>query len=225
MADVTLVAEKRTDHGSRPAGRLRRDGKLPAVVYGLASETVPITVPTRELAHLLAGDRGANTLITLKLDGEELLTLARQIQRHPARGDLLHVDFIRIRRDVAVHAEVPIHLTGEAAGARDGGVLEQLVFSLTVEAKPADIPTGIEADISGLEVGGQVRIADLGLPSGVVALQDPDELVALVAVPRGVAAGEEEAAEEGEEGAEAGEGGEGAAEPGSAEGEASAGEG
>jgi large subunit ribosomal protein L25 len=214
-AENTLVAEPRTIVGSRPAGRLRREGKVPAVMYGLETETANVTVPSRELNHILAGESGANTLITLKLDGEEHLALARQIQRHPTRGDLLHVDFIRVRRDVAVAAEIPVHLVGEPEGVRDGGILEQLVFTLSIEAKPEDIPPGVEADVSALNIGDQLRIADLRLPPGVAVQQEPDELVVQVIVPRVAEEPEVEEAEEGEEGAEgeapAGEEGEAAA--------------
>jgi large subunit ribosomal protein L25 len=182
--DLTLTAEPRTQKGSRPAGRLRRQGKVPAVVYGLESETLNVSVPARELAHILAGEAGANALITLRLDGDEALTLARQIQRHPTRGDLVHVDFVRIRRDVAVQAEIPVHLEGEPAGVRDGGVLEQLLFTLSIEAKPADIPTAIEVDVSALEINDQIRLAELTVPSGVSVLHEEDELVVQVIPPR-----------------------------------------
>lgn len=213
-ADNTLTAEPRTVAGSRPAGRLRREGKVPAVMYGLETETANVTVPSRELNHILAGESGANTLITLKLDGEEHLALARQIQRHPTRGDLLHVDFIRVRRDVAVAAEIPVHLVGEPEGVRDGGILEQLVFTLSIEAKPEDIPPGVEADVSALNIGDQLRIEDLRLPPGVAVQQEPDELVVQVIVPRVVEEPEAEEAEEGEEiEGEAPEGEEGEAAP------------
>lgn len=217
MADNTLLADARAEHGSRPAGRLRRAGHVPAVLYGLGTDTLAVSVPERDLAHILASETGANTLITLRLDGEEHLALARQIQRHPTRGSVLHVDFIRVRRDVAVAAEVPIHLTGEPAGVRDGGILEQLVFSLSIEAKPEDIPAAIEFEISHLALNDQLRVGDLSLPPGVTSTQEADELVAQVVVPRGMAEEEEEAAEgeeiEGEEGAEVAEGEEGAAAP------------
>src|SRR5918995_7249936 len=146
-----------------------------------------------------------NADITLKLDGEEHLALARQIQRHPTRGDLLHVDFVRVRRDVAVAAEVSVHLVGEPEGVRDGGVLEQLVFTLSIEAKPEDIPPGVEADVSAMNIGDQLRIADLPLPSGVAVQQEADELVVQVVMPRVT----EEPAAEAEEAAPAAEGGEG----------------
>ena len=148
MPDITLATEPRTLLGSRPSGRLRRQGKVPAVVYGLGTDAVSVTVPSRELQHILAGESGANTLITLDVDGESVLTLARQIHRHPTRGELVHVDFIRIRRDVAVSAEIPLHLIGEPTGVRDGGLLEQLMFNLTIEAMPGNIPVAIEIDVS-----------------------------------------------------------------------------
>jgi len=207
--DVVLTAEQRAERGSRPAGRLRRAGRVPAVVYGLGSDTQAVTVSARQLGNILG--KGANTLITLKLDGDEALTLARQVQRDPTRGDLVHVDFIRVRTDVAVAAEVGLHLTGEPAGVKDGGVVEQLIFTLPIEAKPQDIPTGIEHDISALEIGDQMRVAELALPAGVTATVEGDALVAQVVAPRVV---EEEVPEEveGEEGleGEAAEGEEGA---------------
>ena len=203
MADVLLTAETRPERGSRPAGRLRRTGKVPAVVYGLDTDPISVTVPARELAHLLAGEGGANTLIRLQVDGDEQLTLARQIQRHPTRGDLVHVDFVRIRRDVAVQAEVPLHLVGEAPGSRDGGLVEQLIFSLSIEAKPADIPNVVEVDISALEIGDQLRIAEVTVDEGVTFLHESDELVVQVVAPR---LAEVEETAEGEEGAEGVEG-------------------
>jgi large subunit ribosomal protein L25 len=209
MPDIILASEPRTEMGSRPSGRLRREGKVPAVVYGLGTDTVSITVPARELQHILAGESGANTLINLDLGGENVLTLARQIHRHPTRGELVHVDFIRISRDVAVSAEIPIHLIGEATGVRDGGLLEQLLFHLTVEAMPGNIPVSIEIEVESLAIGDQLRVEDISLPEGVVTQAEADFVIAQVAAPR-VAV---EEAEEGEEG----EGAEGEAAEGGAE--------
>lgn len=198
MSDTTLTAENRAETGKRPAGRLRREGKVPAVVYGLGSEPVSVTVPARELSHILAGESGANTVITLRVGGQEQLTLARQIQRHPVRGELLHVDFIRVSADQPVTAEVTVNLTGEPEGVRMGGMLEQQLFTVSIEAKPADIPTAIEHDVSELGLGDQLRIGELAIPPGVTVHHEPDELVAAVAVPRGLAAGEAEEGVEGE---------------------------
>jgi large subunit ribosomal protein L25 len=206
MPDITLASEPRTQLGSRPSGRYRREGKVPAVVYGLGTDTRSITVPARELQHILAGEAGANSLINLDVDGETVLTLARQIHRHPTRGELVHVDFVRIDRDVAVSAEIPIHAIGEAEGVKDGGLLEQLMFHLTIEAMPGNIPVALEIDVSALAIGDQLRLEDMQLPEGVSTQVELDTDVVQVAAPRVVAEVGEGEEGEGVEG-EAGEGG------------------
>ena len=157
--------------------------------------------PARDLQHILAGEAGANSLITLAVDGENVLTLARQIHRHPTRGELVHVDFVRIRRDVAVTAEIPIHLLGEAEGVKDGGLLEQLMFHLTIEAMPEHIPVAIEVEVSHLTIGDQLRLEEIELPKGVTTQVEPETVVVHLAAPRVAAAGEGEEGEaaEGEE--------------------------
>ncbi len=208
MAEEVLTAEPRAERGSRPAGRLRRAGRVPAVIYGLGGDTVPVTVPSREVTHILS--HGANTLIRLRLAGDDQLTLARQVQRHPTRGDLVHLDFIRVRTDVAVSAEVALHLIGEPEGVRNGGLLEQLVFGLPIEAMPQDIPGSIEVEVAHLDIGDQFRLDEITLPAGVTATIEPDALIAQVVAPR-VAEVAEVAEGEGEEGEAAeGEAGEGA---------------
>jgi large subunit ribosomal protein L25 len=211
--EVTLVADVNRGTGKSAARKIRREGKVPAVVYGLGSDPESVAVPSRELQHILHGASGANTLISLDLGGRTELVLARQVVRHPVRHNYVHLDFIRVRRDQAVAAEVPIHLVGEAAGHKDGGLLEQDTFTLSIEAKPGDLPAGIEVDITALGIGDQLTVADLTLPPGVVSTQDPGDLVAHVSAPRGLDLPEEGEAAEGEEGAEgeaAAEAGEGA---------------
>jgi len=206
MADVKLIAHRRTDAGKGPAGRSRREGLVPAVVYGLQDENVPVTVGARELGAILSSGSGANTLITLTIDGREQLALARQIQRNPVKGTLLHVDFVRVRADQTIQADVPVRLTGDAEGVARGGVLEQLLHTVGVEALPADVPHALEIDISELTIGGSVRVADLRPPAGVVVRNEPDAVVAQISAPR-VA----EVAAEGVEGEGAPAEGEGAA--------------
>jgi large subunit ribosomal protein L25 len=210
MPDVILTATPREAAGSRPAGRLRRSGLVPAVVYGLGSDTISVSVGARELQHILSGGSGANTVITLRFDGggngADQLALARQIQRHPVKGNLLHVDFVRIRADQTVVAEVPVHLDGEAEGVRNGGLLEQNLFSLSVEALPANLPPAIVHDVSGLDIGDQVHVSDLQVPADVTIVTDAEELVVQVVQPRGMDLGETPEAAEGEEGAEGAEG-------------------
>jgi len=211
MEEATLVAEQR-EVGKSAARQARREGKVPAIVYGLGTDPEPVKVPGLGLQHILAGAGGANTLINLDHHGEKKeLVLARQVVRHPVRHTLVHLDFVRVSRDIAVSAEVPLHLVGESPGVRDGGIIEQSIFTLSIEAKPGDLPAGIEVDVSGLEMGDQILVSDLNLPAGVVTTQDAGELVLHVVQPRGMAlpeeieAAEAEAAEAAE--AEAAEGG------------------
>ena len=209
MADTKLAAELRSDKGSRPAGRLRREGRLPGVVYGLGEDSVSVTVNAHQLGTILSSKSGANTLITLQLDGQEQLALARQIQRDAVKGSLVHVDFIRVRADQTIQAEVRIDLQGEAEGLSQGGMLEQMMHTLTVEGKPGQLPNEIVHDVSALELGDQLHVRDLAIPAGIVVVTDTEELIATISMPRGLEA-EEEAAAEGEEGEE-GEGAEGEA--------------
>jgi large subunit ribosomal protein L25 len=193
--DVVLIAEPRSERGTGPAGRLRRAGRLPAVVYGLGEDAASVTVPSHDLDLILA--KGVNSLITLRLDGTDLLALARQVQRDPVRGTLLHVDFVRVSVDVAITADVALILVGEPIGVRNGGLLDQQLFSIPVEAKPQDIPASIEIDVSALDLADQLRVADVPLPAGVVTTLESDTLLAAIAVPRGLA-GEGEEGEGGE---------------------------
>ena len=204
MSDATLIAQKRTETGDGPAKRLRAAGRVPAVVYGLDAGTVSVSVPARELDHILHSASGSNTLISLQVDDGSQLTLARQVHRHPVRGTVLHVDFIRVRADQTIEAEVSIQFIGESEGVRNGGLFEQSLFSLTVEALPGDIPNAFEHDVSALVIGDSIHVRDLVVPPGVVVLQEDDAVVAHISLPRV----EEEPAEavEGEEGEEPAEG-------------------
>jgi len=206
MPDTKLVAELRSDSGSRPAGRLRREGLLPGIVYGLGGESVSVTVSAHQLGNILSSRTGVNTLITLQIAGKDELALARQVQRDAVKGTLIHVDFVRVRADQTIQAEVRLNLLGAPEGVSQGGMLEQLMHSLTVEGKPGQLPTEIEHDVTALVLGDQLRVADLVLPAGVLVTNDPDELIAMISVPRGLEAGEGEVAAEPVEGAEAEEG-------------------
>jgi len=206
MPDTKLVAELRSDSGSRPAGRLRREGLLPGIVYGLGGESVSVTVSAHQLGNILSSRTGVNTLITLQIAGKDELALTRQVQRDAVKGTLIHVDFVRVRADQTIQAEVRLNLLGAPEGVSQGGMLEQLMHSLTVEGKPGQLPTEIEHDVTALVLGDQLRVADLVLPAGVLVTNDPDELIAMISVPRGLEAGEGEVAAEPVEGAEAEEG-------------------
>ena len=201
MSEATLTAQPRAERGSRPAGRIRRQGLVPAVIYGLGEDNVSVTVNAHDLQHILSGATGVNTLITLKVDGSDQLALARQIQRNPVKGTLTHVDFIRVRADQTITAEVQVHLEGESEGAKRGGVMEQALFAISIEALPTNLPPALTYDVSLMEIGDQAHVSDLVAPDGVTILTEADELLVQIVAPR---VAEEEAPEgaEGEEGAE-----------------------
>ena len=206
MAEITLPAHSGRTTGTRPSKRLRAEGKVPGTVYGLGSDAVSVSVDWRELRHALTTEAGMNALINLEIDGHASeLTIVKEMQRHPIKRTVLHVDFLRIDRDVAIEVEVPITMEGEAEQVmREGGLVEQALFHLTVKAKPGSIPNELTIDISSLTIGESLRVSDLALPPGVETDVDPEEAVAIGQAPQAVELPEEEAAEgeEGEEGAE-----------------------
>jgi large subunit ribosomal protein L25 len=217
--DVTLAAETGRRSGTGTARRLRREGKVPGVVYGLGSEVVAIAVNWPDLRAALTTDAGLNALIELEVAGESNLTIVKDLQRHPVGRQVVHVDFIRIDREAAIEVEVPIILTGEAEDLiQEGGLVDQLLYSLTIQAKPGSIPNELVVDIGVLTLDAAVKVGDIALPSGVETEIDADEPVVTAYIPRVV---EEETPEdeleegeelpEGEEGATAEEGGEDAA--------------
>jgi large subunit ribosomal protein L25 len=172
------------------------------VIYGHGTEPLPVAVGARELRVALNGEAGANQLLSLDTGSGTYLTLARDMQRHPVAQTVTHVDFIIVRRDEVISADVPITLVGEAIEVQHGdGLVEQQMFTLPINALPADIPSGLEADISELIIGGQVRVSDLTLPSGVTTEVDPETAVAIGQPPRVVVEEEVAAEGEGEEGA------------------------
>lgn len=203
MPEIVLEAQVGRAVGSRASRRLRRDGMVPGVIYGHGTEPLPVSVAARELRNALSGEAGTNALLSLKTGKTTYLTLARELQRHPVRGAVTHVDFVIVRRDEVIAAEVPVNLVGEAIEVQHGdGMVEQQLFTLSVRAVPANIPNSIELDISGLTIGSSLRVADLPLPSGVSVDADPDVTVVVGQPPRVEAAPAGEAAEgAGEEGA------------------------
>jgi large subunit ribosomal protein L25 len=230
MAEITLTATPRPPQGTRPARRLRNEGKVPGVVYGMGVDPIPLSVEWRELRAALVTEQGINAVIHLEVDGERTPTLVKEIQRHPVRRNVLHVDFIRVDLNKPVDVDVPIHLEGEAeAVAREGGVIDQTLTALAIHAKPSDIPAGLSVDISDLEIGGSKHVSDILLPEGVTTSVEPEETVVtasfqVVEIPE-PEEGEEVEGEEGAEGEEAeGEGGEAAEGDGSDAGAGDAGE-
>jgi large subunit ribosomal protein L25 len=195
MADTTLVADERTPVGSRPTRRLRSSGRIPAVVYGDGVGPLAVSVEARDLRHALSTPAGLNAVLSVHVGSNEYMTMAREIQRHPVRGTVTHVDFQVVDPDRPVSADVTVVLTGEAIELQhQDGVLDQQLFSIPVHAKPSEIPQHFEVDISGLSVGTAVRISDLVIPAGVEVDLDPETVIAAGQQPRVVRSEEEEAA-------------------------------
>ncbi|MGH9189818.1 MAG: 50S ribosomal protein L25 [Acidimicrobiales bacterium] len=202
MQEVTLTADPARPTGSAASRRLRIAGKVPAVLYGHGVEPQALAVDARELRAALMGEARLNALISLDVGDTRHLAMARQLQRDPVRGTLRHVDFVIVRRDEVVSAEVPIRLVGEAVEVdRADGLVEQQLFSLVVHARPGDLPPSVEVDVSSLTIGDSIRVGDLVLPSGVSTELEPDEAVVIAQASR-VAATLESTEAEGAAGAE-----------------------
>jgi large subunit ribosomal protein L25 len=222
MAEITLKATTGRDLGTGPAKRLRAEGKIPGVVYGLGGDPIPLSVDWRPLREALTTDAGLNALIDLDVDGDVSLTIVKELQRHPIRGDVLHIDFLRVSADELITVEVPIVLEGEAkAVTGENGTVDHLLHALSINAKPADIPNELVVDITDLELGATIHVSDIKLPRGVTTDVDPEESVVIGSMGTQLAEGE---GAEGEAAAGEGEAAEGEAAEGGAEGEAPAAE-
>ncbi|HKA05190.1 MAG TPA: 50S ribosomal protein L25 [Acidimicrobiales bacterium] len=198
MPDITLVAETGRPTGSRPTGRLRRTGKVPGVLYGHGMAPIALAVDRRELRHALTGDAGVNAVVQLKVDGTTHPTVVKELQRHPVRHTVTHVDFIVVRMDEEITVDVPIVVEGEPKRVlSEGGVIEHPLATLSVITTPRDIPPHLTVDISGLAIGDVIRVGELTLPRGVTTDVDPDTPVVVAA---GAAVELEEEVAEGEEG-------------------------
>jgi large subunit ribosomal protein L25 len=219
---ATLKVSQRDTFGSRATRRLRREGLVPGIVYGQGGEARPFQVSERELRVLLSE---GHTLLDLELDGSKAVPVViKEQQHHPVRGDVLHLDFLEVRLDEEIQAEVPIELEGtdNAPGVREGGVLEHVTREITVEALPTEIPERITVDVSAMEINDTINLASVAVPSGVKFMADePEEItIATLSPPRVEEEPEPEVEEEAElvgEGEEAPEGEEAA--EGEAEGE------
>ena len=182
VAQASLQARRRDETGKGVARRLRRAGRVPAIVYGKDMEPIPLSLDEQEAVHLFESIPVANTVLQLDIGGEtSLRTLVREIQTHPFRPDILHVDFMRLRQGVAVELTVPVVLSGTPAGIRAGGRLDVVLHEAHVRCTPAKIPESLQADISQLDIGESLRLSDIALPEDVELLSGLDTLVCHVA--------------------------------------------
>ena len=202
-----LAAKRRQETGKGVARRLRAAGQVPAVLYGKDQEAVSLTLDAREALHLFQSISVENTIVNVRIDDdkEELETLVREIQMHPFRPDIVHVDFYCIERGVTLEVDIPANYVGTPQGVRDGGILEVILHEFRVKCIPSKIPEKIDVDITALDIGDSIHASEISMDEDVELVTDPGQTVCLVSAPRA----EEEVVEEGEEGVKGEEGVEG----------------
>jgi large subunit ribosomal protein L25 len=207
--EANLKATLRESIGSGESRRLRNEGFLPAVIYGLGMDPVSISVNAREFTNALKTDAGSNVILNLEVGKSKYTTLAREIQRHPYKNEFLHIDLIQIDLTQNVEANVQVNFLGTPIGVKDeGGLVQTINSTITVSTLPSTIPASLDLDISELNVGENATVLDVKLPEGVeLATEDDDSILVTITLPR--AAIEEEEIDglegeglEGEEGAE-----------------------
>jgi large subunit ribosomal protein L25 len=180
---TALSVSARAVEGSRAVRRLRRQGLVPGVIYGGGDDPQPFAVDARILRNTLAH---SGAVLEVSLDGASgTPVIVKDLQRHPVRGEAIHVDFLRVRMDQAIHSTVTLELTGaqEAPGVTEGGILNQEVRELNIEALPGDIPGSIVHDVSGLEMNATLTLDVLTAPSGVTLLDDPETVIVTITPP------------------------------------------
>ncbi|MDR2136521.1 MAG: 50S ribosomal protein L25 [Treponema sp.] len=195
MSQVVLSARNRAGKGSAEARRIRRSGRIPAVLYGRSGASVSIDLDGREFSSQVR-NISESTIVKVEVEGKTYEAFVKDTQRSIVEGSILHVDFYEVESGVALRARVPLHLTGNPAGVREGGVLESPLHEIEVECLPKDLPERISVDISELKVNQSIHVRDLKLGEGVRLISNEDQVVALVKYAREetVAAPEEAAA-------------------------------
>ncbi len=200
MASASLSAEMRSDTGKGVARKLRAAGRVPGVVYGHGREPQSLSLNARELEKLLGSIAAGSTVVELSLGSATTNTLIREVQRHPFKKQILHVDFMELVAGEKVIVDIPLVFVGVPEGVRTGGgLLEQILHSIEVNVDPSSIPNHIDVDVSQMIMGHSLHVRDLNLPEGVEVLTDEDATVCAVIAPRAVV--EEAAAVETEAGA------------------------
>lgn len=185
MDAFALPAENRDQIGRSGARAARREGRIPAVVYGKRIDAQALSVGRREFGLLERSEGGTNALIQLEIAGasEPTMVLVREIQRQPVNKEPVHIDFIAIAMDEAVQVTVPLHFEGEPKGIEEGGVPQYVLYELQVSCLPGNIPVGISIDVSGLGLNDTLTAREVAMPEGVELVTDPDEAVVTVTLP------------------------------------------
>ena len=185
MSTATLSATLRSESGKGAARALRRAGSVPAVIYGHKREPMSLSIVTRELERLLERVAAGSTVVELSIDGKVSRTIIREIQKHPFKKQLVHVDFQELVAGEKITVSIPLIIVGTSVGVRSsGGVLDQTLRELEVSVDPSSIPNHIDVDVSALGVGDSVHVRDLTLPEGITVITDADASVVVVAAPK-----------------------------------------
>jgi large subunit ribosomal protein L25 len=185
MKEIVLKVRAREKAGKEYAKKLRRNGFIPAVVYGQKTPSVPLEIENKSFSALLRGGLGENVLVTLYMDDEkdgQRKVLIREIQRDPVKGDVLHVDFHEISLSKKLAIQVPIHLVGTPVGVKDGGILQHVLRELEVECFPTAIPEKIDVNVENLKIGDSIHVADINVEN-VEVISDPQSSIVTVVPP------------------------------------------
>jgi large subunit ribosomal protein L25 len=185
MASANLNATVRNDTGKGAARKIRQAGDIPCVIYGHGREPQSLTINARETERLLQRIATSSTVIELALDGKTSKTLIREVQRHPFKKQIMHIDFQELVAGETITVRCPIVFVGTPEGVRiEGGVLDQVMHELYIEVDPSNLPNHIDVDVTNLKMGKSLHVSDLTLPEGVTALDDPSSTVCVVATPK-----------------------------------------
>lgn len=197
MDNVTIVAHKREVTGTRATKRLRKQGLIPGVIYGHGKEAVLIAVEPHALREALSTDAGTHAVLNVTLEGQKRghKAIVKDLTLDRVKSNVIHVDFQEIRLDEMIETTVAIHFEGESAGVKLGGMLDEATREVTVKGIVTAIPEHLTIDISGLDIGSTLKVADLQVPEGIEIQDDPEEVLCSVLAPRKAVEGEEEAEE------------------------------
>lgn len=218
MSETILNATTGRETGSSASRRLRAQEQIPAVIYGLGMEPLSVSVDRRELRQAVSGGSGLNTILDLTVDGTMYPSIIKDVQRHPVRLNITHLDFIQVDLNAQIVVNIPIHLTGESEEVNNNnGLIDQIMTELEVSTTPRNIPDEIVVDISEMDMDSTIHVSDLPLPDGVTATADPELTVVTVSIMRTPVLDEEAAEAEAAAEAAAAEGEEGGAADGGAD--------
>jgi large subunit ribosomal protein L25 len=185
MASVALNAVVRTENGKGAARKIRQSGNIPSVIYGHGREPQSLSTNARETERLLKGIATSATVIELNIDGKVARTLIREIQRHPFKRQIMHIDFQELVAGETVSVRCPIVYVGVPEGVRqEGGLLDQILHELHIEVDPSNIPNHIDVDVSHLKLGKSLHVSDLKLPAGIKVMDDAGSTICVIQAPK-----------------------------------------